>query len=84
MPNIHGLRKCCGYLRWGGVRFLLHEQLACELLDHTSLAVMIYKSVMLLGGAVGERMEPVGIVACAAVDGPAFHPVGHTVGQLAG
>ena len=42
---------------------------------------MFYKSVMLLGGGLGERLEPVGIVACAIVDGPLFHTLGHAVGD---
>ena len=48
----------------------------------SSLAVVLDEGVVLLGGAVGQRMKPVGVVARAAVDGPALHAFGHTIGEL--
>ncbi|MFT3684869.1 MAG: hypothetical protein QM783_08065 [Phycisphaerales bacterium] len=38
--------------------------------------------VVLLGRQAGERLEPVGVVRCAAVDRPVLHRGGHHVGEL--
>lgn len=84
MQSIRGLRKYCGCRRWeaGGIRFLLHEQLAGKLFDDTALAVMVNECVMLLGGGLGQRLEPVGIVTGAIVDSPAHHAVGNAVSHF--
>ena len=65
------------------VGFLLHEEFSRKLFYHTSLAVMLDKSVMLFGCGLGQRLEPVGVVARTVVDGPAFHAFGHAVGHFA-
>ena len=44
---------------------------------------MLDECVVLFGGAIGERVEPVGVVACAVVNGPSFHALGHAVGKRA-
>ena len=38
---------------------------------------------MLLGGAAGQRVEPVSVVARAVVQRPLLHALSHAVGQLA-
>ena len=65
----------------GGVGFLLHEQLAAEGLDHTALAVVFDEGVVLLGGTLGEGLEPVGVVGDAHLLGPLLHPFGDGVGD---
>ena len=44
---------------------------------------MFDEGIMLFGGASGERVKPVGVMACAAVDGPSSHSVGHGIGHTA-
>ncbi len=63
-----------------GVGFLLHEQLARELFYHSALAVVLYEGVVLLGGALGQRLEPVRVVRHAVLLGPLLHAGGHGVG----
>ena len=44
------------------IGLLLNEQLTRELLHHSALAVVLDERVVLLGGAFGEGLEPVGVV----------------------
>ena len=64
-----------------GVRLLLDEQLAGELLDHAALAVVLDKRVVLLGSTFGQRLEPVGVVRHTILNGPLLHASGHTIGN---
>ena len=66
-----------------GVGLLLDEQLAAELLNHASLAVVLDERVVLLGGAFGQRLEPMGVVCDAVLLGPLHHAGSHLVGYLA-
>ena len=66
-----------------GVGFLLDEQLARELLYHTALAVVLDERVVLLGGTLGQRLEPVCIVRHAILYGPLLHAGSHSVGHVA-
>ena len=67
----------------GSVGFLLHEEFAVEFLYHAPFAVMFDKGVVLFGGATGEGVEPVGVVAGAIFDGPLLHSCGNAVGEFA-
>ncbi len=44
---------------------------------------MLNESIVLFCGAVGQRMEPVGVVARTVVNGPLLHACGHAVGDFA-
>ena len=63
-----------------GVGLLLDEQLAREVFDHAALAVVLHKGVVLLGGAAGQGLEPVGVVGDAHLHGPLLHAGGHGIG----
>ena len=65
------------------VGLLLHQHLAVKLLNHAVLAVVFDKRVMFLGGAVGQWVEPVGIVCHPVVQRPLLHRLGDIVCQLA-
>ena len=66
----------------GGVRLALDELLAGELHDGGAVRLGADKTVMLLAGDAGERLEPVGVMGGALLDGPALHDAGHHVGDL--
>ena len=57
------------------------EQFAAELLDHASLAVVLDESVVFLGSAFGEGLEPVGIVGHAVFLCPLSDAFGHRIGD---
>ena len=65
-----------------GVRLALHQLGAGEVEDHAAVAVGAHERVVLLGGQAGERLEPVGVVGGAVLDGPVLHRGGHHVGHL--
>ena len=65
------------------VRLLLYEQLARELLYHSALAVVLDEGVVLLGCALGERLEPVCVVSDAVLVCPLLHAFSHSVGYRA-
>ena len=65
----------------GRVRLTLDQLLAGELHKHTAVRRGGDKAVVLLRGAAGERLEPVGIVRRALFDRPLLHGVGHSVGN---
>ena len=62
------------------VGFLLYELLSGEFLDHSSLAVVLHKSVMLFGGTFGQRLEPVCAMGYSQFHGPFLHTFGHLIG----
>ncbi len=64
-----------------GVRFLLYQQLTAELLNHATLAVVLDEGVMLLGGALREGLEPVGVVGDAVLVSPLLHALGYGIGD---
>ena len=67
----------------GRIRFLLHEQLAGELLHHAALAVVFHEGIVLLGRALGQGLEPMGVVRGAQFHGPTLHALSHLVGHVA-
>ena len=44
---------------------------------------MLDEGIMLLGSALRQRLEPVGVVCDAHLLGPLFHAGGHSVGYAA-
>ena len=44
---------------------------------------MFYEAVMLFGRSLSQRLEPVGVMTCAIVDGPLLHTLGDTVSHFA-
>ena len=66
----------------GGVRLTLDELLAGKLHDGGAVRLGADKAVMLLTGDAGQRLEPVGVVGGALLNGPALHDAGHDVGDL--
>ena len=57
----------------GGIRLALDQLGAGEVEDHSPAPVRAGERVVLLGGQAGERLEPVGVVARAVLDGPVLH-----------
>ena len=57
----------------GCVGLLLNEQLPAEFFNHAALAVVLDEGVVLLGGALGEGLDPVGKVCGAVLHGPVAH-----------
>ena len=66
-----------------GVRLLLHEQLAGELLQHRTAAVGIGKGVVLLCRTARQGLEPVRVVVRAVLQRPLPHARRDAVGDLA-
>ena len=66
-----------------GIRFLLNQQFARELFQHTTLAIVLHKGIVLLRCAVGQWLEPVRIVGHTQFDGPFLHACSHLVGNVA-
>ena len=62
-----------------GVGLLLYELLAREFLHEAAFAVVLHEAVVLLCGAFGEGLEPVGAVRHAELHGPLLHAGGHGV-----
>jgi hypothetical protein len=58
---------------------LLDEQLAAELLDHAAVAIVFYKSVVLLGG---KRLKPVGVMSDSFFQCPHTHAGCHMIGDF--
>ena len=50
---------------------------------HAALAVVLDKRVVLLGSALVQRLEPVGVVRHTILRGPLFHAFGDGIGHLA-
>ena len=63
-----------------GIGFLLHELFTSELLNHSTLPVVLHKAVMLLGSSLGEGLEPVCAVCGTQLHGPLLHAFGYSVG----
>ena len=66
----------------GSIWFAFDELLAGKLHDGGAVRLGADKAVMLLTGDAGQRLEPVGIVGGALLNGPALHDAGHDVGDL--
>ena len=69
----------------GAVGLLLRQQFARELLDDVAsrLTGIFDEGVMFLGRALGEWLEPVGVVRGAHVQRPVLHAYSHIVGHFA-
>ena len=65
-----------------GIGFLLDELLAGKFFHHAAFAVVFHKSIMFLGRAFGERLEPVCTVGHAQLHGPFLHTGSHDIGRL--
>ena len=63
------------------VGFLLNEQFAGKFLNHTTLEVVFDEGVVLLGCALGQRLEPVGVVGHTILYGPLLDASCHGVGD---
>src|SRR3712207_8755834 len=46
------------------------QQLARELLYHSTLAVVLHKGIVLLGRTLGEGLKPVGVMGHTVLHGP--------------
>ena len=66
----------------GGVGLTLDELFARERHDGAAVISGIDEAVVLLGGDARQRLEPVGVVGGALLDGPLFHGVGDDVGHV--
>ena len=64
-----------------GIRLLLHELLAGKLFYHATLAIVLYKTVVLLGRAFGERLEPMSAMRCPQFHRPLLHAGSHSIGS---
>ena len=65
-----------------GIGFLLDELLAGKFFHHAAFAVVFHKSIMFLGRAFGERLEPVCTVGHTQLHGPFLHTGSHDIGRL--
>ena len=61
------------------VGLALHQLLAAEFGDGAAVGRRIEKRVVLLRGDPGHRLEPVGVVRRAVLDGPVFQRAGDDV-----
>ena len=61
---------------------MLHKEFAGEVFDHTALAVVLHEGVVLLGGALGEGLEPVRIMRDAHLDCPLLHALCDGIGGV--
>ncbi len=66
----------------GGVGLALDELLAGERHDGAAVVGGVDEAVVLLGGDARQRLEPVGVVGGALLDGPLLHGVGDDVGHV--
>ena len=66
----------------GGVGLLLHKEFTGEVFDHAALAVVLHEGVVFLGRALGEGLEPVGIMRDAHLDGPLLHALCDGIGGV--
>ena len=64
-----------------GVRLALDQFLAGKLHDCLAIAVRRQEGIVLLGGDAGQRLEPVGVVRGAVLDGPVLHRLRDRVGN---
>jgi hypothetical protein len=58
------------------------RELTAELLNHTSLTIVLDERVVLLGRAFREGLEPMRIVRHAVLLGPRHHAGSHSIGHL--
>ena len=63
------------------IRLTLHQGLAGELRDGGAVRVGLEEAVVLLGRQAGERVEDVGVVGGALLDGPVLHGRRNDVGD---
>ncbi len=66
----------------GGVGFGLNQLAAGKLRQRRAVTAGRQKAVVLLGGAAGERLKPVGVVGGSLVHRPGLHGERHRVGDL--
>ena len=66
----------------GGVRLLLGEGFSVESLDDSTLAVIVDQGIVLLGGTLGQRLEPMRHMGDMVFHSPFLHTFGHSVSGL--
>ena len=59
--------------------YLLDQQLAGELLDHSALSVMLDETVVLFCSTFCQRLEPMGVVSHSQADSPLLHALGNGI-----
>ena len=67
----------------GGIRFLLHQELAAKFFNHTAVAIVLDEGIVLFGGAVGQGLEPVRVMRYTLFQRPHPHTRSHEVGYFA-
>ena len=65
------------------IGFLLDEELARKAFDYISVFVEFNETVVLLGGAISQRLKPVSVMGYIECFGPTLHAVGNHVGHFA-
>ena len=73
----HEPRRCCGCHRWGTTK----RRAPAERFNHAALAIVLYEGIVLLGSALGQRLEPVGIMSDAHLHGPLLHAGSYCIGD---
>ena len=57
--------------------------LASKLLNYLAIGTVVDEAIVLLGSAIGQGLEPVGVVNGTVVNGPCFHASGYAIGKEA-
>ena len=64
----------------GSIRFLLYQQLSCELFQHSSFVIGLDKSIVFLRSSSRQGLKPMRIVSSSHILSPLFHSGSHTIG----
>ena len=80
-PGLEGSTQAAGG-KAGGIRLTLDQLLTRELHDDAAIRRWGNKAVVLLGGNAGQRLEPMGKVGRAVLDGPILHGIRHHIRYL--
>ena len=62
------------------VGFLLYQQLAREVFKHATFAIALHEGIVFLGCALGQRLEPMGIMGHTHFKCPFLHAGSHSIG----
>ena len=63
----------------GSIWLLLNKEFPREHLHHTTLAIVLYKSIMLFSRTFCQRLEPMGVMGCAHFHSPLLHALGYLI-----
>ena len=80
-PGLEGSTQAAGG-EAGGIRLTLDQLFTRELHDDAAIRRGGNKAVVLLGGNAGQRLEPMGKVGRAVLDGPILHGIRHHIRYL--